>query len=547
MIKNKIALALSLSFIALVGCSGNQDLYAPVSEPHVQNSFDVEEIFSTSSAGVDKFYSQIKPAFVDKTFYVSSRKGLVYAKDVMTGKTLWRVDIGNEDENDDKRSSRLSASLAANITYVAVGSENGYIYVLDANDGHIVWKKYLGGEVVAAPAFSKSGTSLFVQDTRGRLFNLDSATGEERWVAAESPSSLRLRSQSSFIVVGDEYLVTGQSGGKVAVYLQSTGAVVNEINISTPYGVNDLERIADVSSTPLILGSNLYATSYNGSLTIFSFDENKIIGKFGYSSSQNMDFDENYIVLTDDKGHVYCIDRISNAELWSNTQLTYRKTSAPVIYGGYVVVGDLDGYLYFMSLATGDIKSMVKVDNSAINSSPVVYNGKLYVFANDGSIICIKYDPAGIASAKEATTAIEREYAGAGVNLMAPGVGDSGIYAPDAIDAASLKARREAIIKAVAEAERRQKAAENAQRRAYEKARAEYEARIKAYENERRQRLSGFGLMPQEGIKSDSSAQVDEGYVEDTAKPLTTDNENTAPDTTKSEDVKAQKATGFGL
>lgn len=538
MIKHKLTLALPLSMLALFGCSGSEDLYAPVEAPEIVNSFEPQEIFDVSSGGVDKYFSIISPAFVGNTLYVSSRNGYVKAMDASDGSTLWSIDLDDEDENSDKRSARLSAALDANQNYVAVGSENGYIYVLDAKDGHVVWKKYLEGEIVSKPAFSGSGDALFVQDTRGRIFCLQSSDGSERWVAAKAMTSLRLRSQSSFIVVGDEYVISGQPGGKVGVYLQSTGALVNEVNISRAAGINDLERIADVSSTPLLLGDDLYATSYNGSLSVFSFNDNTMASTLGYSSSQNMDFDDNYIVITDDKGHVYCIDRQTGAEVWVNSRLTYRKTGAPAIYGNYVVVGDYEGYLYFMSLADGKIESMLACDNSAIYSSPVVHDGRLYVFANDGSIICLSHDPAGLAKAKEGTRKVELMYAGANASLMAPGVGESGVYAPDVMDEAALMARRAAIIKAVEDAQRRQRAAALAQKKAYEKARAEYEAKVKAYEEERRKRLSGFGLMPQEGVKSDAAEDVQPG------SDNTQVQQAPAPQV---DQVEESKASGFGL
>ncbi len=489
--KSKISLALPLAFAALLGCSSALDLYAPVDAPKVASKFSPKEVFSTSTQGVGNHFSRLSPVIMNDILYVAGRNGEIKALNTKTGKEIWSKNLSNLPENDEKRSARVSGGVAAQNNLLALGTENGYVYLINATNGKLKWKKYVGGEVIAKPAFSKSGSTLFVVDSYGSLTSIDTETGTENYVAGEAPNSLRLRSQSAPVTVGDDFVLLGQSNGKVSVYLQSTGAIVNQLVVSLGVGANSLERLSDVSSTPLVLGSDLYATAYNGSLVKYSFSDNRIVSKLGYESSQDIAFDDENIVITDDKGHVYCIDRNTNQEKWSNQSLTYRKTSAPAIYGNYAVVGDYDGQLYFLSLDTGAIESKIDLDNTAIYVAPIVHNGLLYVIAKDGSLYCLDYDPAEISESKEAFIKIQKEYAGLGVNLMAPGVGAVGIYAPGGMSKAQLEERRRHIINAV-QAEARQKAEIDAQRRAYEK-----------HIKEQKKRLSGFGINPGAGVTSE--------------------------------------------
>ncbi len=475
--------------LILASCS-TEDPYAPVETLDIDSKFRLQTLWSRSiGGGVGEFYSALTPEFASGTIYAASRNGDVYALNAKSGSTVWRVDLDDEEENDLVRSTRLSGGVAAYAGRVAVGSENGYVYLLNAIDGSLQWKAFIRSEIVSKPVFSKSGATVFVLDNRGRVSAFDAQEGQLKWVSGDAPNVLRLRAQSGMVAVGDDFLVLGQSNGRVSVLLQSTGAIVNQLTVAEISGVNALERISDITATPVFEDSTMYAISYNGGLIIYDFASNRLIARLMYNSSHDLDLDDTSIVLTDDNGHVYCINRADFTERWANTRLSYRSVTAPVIYGNYVVVGDYEGYLYFMDLNNGSIEGMFGIDSSGIYIKPLLADGNLYVSSRDGDIECVSYDPSGLAFSKEAARRMASDYAALGVDLRAPGVGDTGIYAPDAISEADLMARREAVIRAARQAEARQRASE-AQMREYEQRRREYEQRIQ----EERERLSGFGI-----------------------------------------------------
>lgn len=553
MLKSKLALALPFALLTLVGCSSSDKRFEPAEVPEIDNLFAVDELWTNSTGGTDKFYSELSPAFDNNNVYTASRKGKVYAFAQDNGDDLWSIDLSDEEENDDKRSTRLSGGVAIYGSTLAVGSENGYIYVLKSADGSLLWKQYLGSEVVAKPSFSGSGDKLFVLDSRGNFTAFEVATGNKLWVTGDAPQPLRLRAQPEPTVIGDEYLLVGTSSGKVNVILQSNGATVNQINVGNAVGTNALERVADVASRPLVLGNRLYSASFSGGLIQYDLSTFNYLSRLGYQTSRDMAYDNQSIVLTSDDGSVYCLNAEDNSQRWVNTALSYRQTTAPVVYGNYAVVGDYEGYVYFMDMADGSIDYMDNVDGSGIYGAAQVKDGRLYVLANDGTLACMQYaDVTKDAQAKrvEHLNTMIALQAAQGLTLNHPGVYDGGIYAPTGMSAEQLEARRSAIKRAVAQ----QEAQIAAQRRAAEeaaKARAEYEARLKAYEQERRERLSGFGIAPgirsevddydkEETQKSSAASEVEESAVQSessTVESSTTESENLAP----------RKSSNFGL
>lgn len=505
MLKSKLALVLPFAMAVLAGCSSSDSRFEPVDPPEITNQFDVTKVWSRSTDGVGDFYSELVPAIADNKIYVASRDGEVEALDCLdSGSRLWSVDLSKLDENKEKRSARLSGGLSVHGSNLVVGSENGYVYLLNTANGEVKWKTNLKAEIVARPVFNQSGDRIFVLDSEGNFTALDTLSGNKMWVTGDAPQSLRLRAQATPTVVGDKYVLVGTSSGRVSVILQSTGATVNLINVGEATGTNAFERLSDVSSSPLVLGNSMYAASFAGGLIDYDFGSYSYKSRLGYQSSRDFGFDEDSLVVTSDDGTVYCLNRADNSQRWANTQLGYRNVTAPVVYGNYAVVGDFEGYIYFMDMADGSIDYMDELDGSAIYAAPQVYNGQLYVIASDGSLYCLSLPDTRLAAQKELSNKQEVATAAQGISLNYPGVMDSGIYAPSAMNAEQLEARRAAIRKAVAE----QEARVAAQRRAYEeqmRARAEYEARKKAYEQERREQLSGFGIAS--GIRADMAEQ----------------------------------------
>ena len=413
--------------LALAGCSGDKDLEKPVEAPEIANSIDVQEIWSHSLGSSDsaEFYSRLAPAVSGGTVFAAGRDGDVYAMDLASGDTRWSVDLSDEEENDDRRSARLSGGVAASPLKAAVGSENGWIYVMNAADGKLSWKQYVGAEVVSVPAFSQDGARLFVLDSRGLVTAYDSATGAQLWQGGDSSGTLRLRSQPRPVAVGNKALLLGTRSGKVLILSQSDGGLLNSVTVGTPAGSNDLERVADVAGTPLLLGSELYTSAYNSGFVWYSFNDRAVVNRLGYHSSRDLAFDGSRFVIVGDDGHISCISRQDGHELWQNAQLTNRNVSSPAIYGEYAVVGDMEGYVYFLDLGTGRIVFMDSTDDSPVTAAPLVTANGVLVQTSGSDLYLFRHAQSA-ASSKLAEANAELASAGAGVNFAADGYDVSG-------------------------------------------------------------------------------------------------------------------------
>lgn len=500
--KSKLLLAAPLLAILCIGCA-NKDVDAPVEAPEIENRFDIENLWSTSTGGVDEFFSQMQPSVLGSSVYIASRDGDVTALSLDKGNRIWQTDLSGEEENDNKRSARLSGGVSAYAGKVAVGSENGYIYVLNASDGKLAWKDYVGCEIVSAPAFSSTTSKLFVLDSIGRVSAYDLLTGKKLWVSGDSNNNLHLRAQGKPLAVGDDYVITGGAQAQVFIISQDNGMILNQVTVTENYGSNALQRVSDVAATPLLLDGKMFTQAYRGGFVTYDFATNTIVNRLPYHSSKTLGFDDNHFVITGDNGHVYCINRYDNTELWVNASLTNRNVTAPVIYGNYVVVGDFEGYLYFLNLNSGVIEGMYELEDSPIMTAPLVVNGNLLVFYANGELEMVHYDPNGQAAAKSIEALNELSKGQALVKVKDQGLNNVAI----GMSAEQLSKRRREAITLVNKIEAQQKAIEaqvaeyNRRKAEYERQKAAYEKQRKEYEEQKRQELSGFGIMP--GVKSE--------------------------------------------
>ncbi|MGE6108503.1 outer membrane protein assembly factor BamB [Aeromonas sobria] len=386
----RVALATAIA-VVLQGCSlfsKDEDLNPMAPLPKVESSFQADTLWRSSVGdGIGNFYSQLRPVVEDDVIYAAARDGDVTAFERSTGKALWSVDLADLPVNADKRSARLSGGLVSRYGKLFLGSENGQVYALSEENGEVLWQTNVPGEVVASPAVEDG--RVVVLTTSGRLVALDTDEGKLQWTLAEEQPPLTLRSTGAPVITNGAVLY-GRADGKVGIALLGNGQPVRQSKVADPRGATELDRMVDVDAAPLIAGDELYAIAYNGQLMARKLMTGDEVWKRKYSGYRDMAVTGNAIVLTDSRSHLFAIDRRNGLELWSNTQLENRSVTAPVIFGDYVVVGDVEGYLYWLDRSDGTIQAMQQLDSSGLYAAPLVDDETLYVQSRDGKLYALK-------------------------------------------------------------------------------------------------------------------------------------------------------------
>ncbi|WP_417762131.1 outer membrane protein assembly factor BamB [Shewanella sp.] len=386
----KTLLAGGLAVALLGGCASNDEEIVVNELPDIQQTIEPDVVWSDSVGdGVGDYFSRLRPEVRYGKVFVASRDGVVTAFDEKTGDEIWSVDF--EDLFDDSAlkqtlGARLAGGLTAAQNKLFVGGESGLLVALNVEDGSVAWHAQASGELLSRPVAAEDIVA--VNSGKGTLdaFNID--TGEKLWSYESNMPSLTLRGTST-PAYAEGGLFVGTADGKVVVVIKSNGQPAWEAPVYTPKGGNEFSRMADVDMTPLLLGENVYAVSYNGNLASIEMRSGRVVWSRKYSSFHELASSGLDLFLVDDHSRVYAVDRRTGQERWSNAELLNRDLTSPAVYRNYIVAGDFEGYLHFFDRETGKLVGRISIDSDGLYSQPIVVDDKIYVQGRSGKIAVI--------------------------------------------------------------------------------------------------------------------------------------------------------------
>ncbi len=294
------------------------------------------------------------PAVVDGVVYAASAKGTISR--IEDGKVVWKVEAGQA----------LSAGVGANGKLVVVGTPKGEVLAFSADDGKAIWKARASSEILAAPVVGDEGVA--VKSGDNQVFLFDALDGGRKWAYQRATPPLSVRSAGS-PVFADRYLFVGYPGGKLVALALQNGAPVWEGAVASPKGATELDRVADVVATPVVDGRQVCAVAFQGRVACFDMGQGgAMVWSRDISSVSGLVMDGRYLFITDDKGIVYGLDRLSGSSLWKQDKLKNRRLSAPVIRRGLVTVADGEGIIHFLSREDGSFAARQATDGTPVRA-----------------------------------------------------------------------------------------------------------------------------------------------------------------------------------
>jgi outer membrane protein assembly factor BamB len=327
---------------------------------------------SVGSAGAFTF----SPAVVGDSVYAAGRDGTVARFD--GGRQVWRSNAGQP----------LSGGVGSDGKLVVVGTPKGEVLAFDAVAGRETWKARVSSEVLAAPAVA-DGLAI-VRSGDSRIFGFDAADGKRRWVYQRSTPALSLRSNVGVLPAG-KVTLAGFPGGKLVAIANNNGAAVWEVTVALPKGATELERVADVTSSPAISGSTVCAAAFQGRAACFDSNTGNTLWSRDMSSSAGLDIDNRYVYVTDDKGAVHALDRNSGASIWKQDKLALRSLSRPLaLGGGRVAVADYQGVVHLLRQEDGAFAARATTDGSAVRAEPVRFGSDMLVQTANGGLFVLE-------------------------------------------------------------------------------------------------------------------------------------------------------------
>lgn len=362
MISCRVAAPLGLALmLALAGCSTLDKINPFASTPkqkmaELENFTASTEVHSLWQAKVGKAGDYVfTPAVVGNSVYAAAQDGTLVRLD--DGVQVWRIAVGRA----------ISAGVGSDGKLVVVGTDKGEILAFDAADGKPAWKARASSDILAAPAVADG--VVVIRSGDNRLYGYDQLDGKRKWVYQRSNPALSLRNAAAPLI-SDHHVFAGFPGGKlVAVSLQN-GAAVWEGTVAMPKGTTELDRVADITSPPVIDGPQVCAVAYQGRVACFDLTSGNLIWARDMSSAAGLAMDARNVYVSDDKGAVHALDRYRGTSLWKQDKLFLRQLSAPLVARGLVAVADVKGVVHFLSREDGSFSARFNTDGSPVLAVP---------------------------------------------------------------------------------------------------------------------------------------------------------------------------------
>jgi outer membrane protein assembly factor BamB len=280
----------------------------------------------------------------------------------------------------------LSGGVGYGAGLVLAGTAKGEVLAFEPS-GKLAWKTQLTGEVLSPPAAADG--VVVVRTGDGRIYGLNAADGKQRWVYQRPLPSLALRSFAG-VVVNRGAVFAGFPGGRLVAIALATGIVGWESVVALPKGATELERVTDVTSYPVIEGSQVCAVAYQGRVACFDPVRGQTLWARDVSSISGMGLDARNAYITDDRSAILAFDRTNGSSLWKQDKLQGRWASAPLALGRHVIVGDFEGYAHVLSREDGAFVARIATDGSAIQVPPVALDLSTFlVQTRNGGVFAI--------------------------------------------------------------------------------------------------------------------------------------------------------------
>ena len=366
-----------LLLVLSAGCSwfSSDNSIPPAELKTIAQPVGVQQLWETRvGTGTKERFVRLVPALADGRIYAASTDGTVVALDALGGQRLWET------------ATQLPITGGVGLSdggLVLVGTGKGQVVALRQENGQEVWRAQVSSEVLAPPR--AAGGVVVVRTGDGKFTGLNADSGERRWVYVHAMPALSLRGSAPPLVTR-ELVIAGLDTGKLLVLSLDKGLPLTEKTIAPPRGRTEIERLIDIDAEPKAFGDTLYLAAYHGSVAAIDMRGGNLLWNRDLSSYAGIDVDARQVYVSEDTGAVLALDRRNGGTLWKQPELTGRRLSAPAAAEDYVVVGDYEGYLHWLSKDSGRIVGRIRAGGKDIIASPVAAGNTVFVQDRNGTL-----------------------------------------------------------------------------------------------------------------------------------------------------------------
>jgi outer membrane protein assembly factor BamB len=311
-------------------------------------------------------FAAAAPSDDGRVVFTGSSAPSFQAFDAADGHLLWRRDIdGGAGQPRYVESEKT----------IYVGTFGGVLYALDAATGQERWSYRVKGPIESQPVWADG--MVYFTSGENRVYALDSRKGAWKWqYDREAPETFTIRGYGSPLVANGRVYV-GFSDGYLACLAAGTGEVV----WARPFG-GEAVRFVDVDSTPLLYHGTLYISSFSGGVYALDPKDGSVRWRYEVEGAGSVAGWGGRLYFSAARWGLHCLD-VEGHVLWKQALSEAGELSAPVLTHGYVMVSAAGGGTYVADAASGRLYQYF-APGHGVTSPPATDGRQVYVLSNGG-------------------------------------------------------------------------------------------------------------------------------------------------------------------
>ena len=330
------------------------------------------------------------PVAADGRIYVMDGGAMVSARDLKSGREIWRKDLATRTR---RSGEGFGGGLAFADGKVFVSSGYRFVAAVDAATGKLLWRTPTEAPVHAAPTVANG--RVFAESTDDNLLTFDATTGAPGWAYQALAEPARILAATSPAVSGDAVVASFASGELVSLQA-SNGNGLWTASLSKSNRNSALSEIRDIPGRPVIYRGDVFEVSHSGLFTSIELRTGAEHWQLPITSISSPWPVGDVVYITDTAGEVLCVARDSGLIYWlTDLNKGVKKPkdravwSGPVMASNRLVVVSSKGEAVALNAKTGAVEKRLRLGAEAL-MNPIAVGPDLYVAAENAELIAIR-------------------------------------------------------------------------------------------------------------------------------------------------------------
>jgi outer membrane protein assembly factor BamB len=366
-----LKLVAGLSLVAVLAACGSSKPSPAKLESLGNTPVRISTAWSQRVGSVD---GQMALAVAAGSVTTASTDGDIASFDVATGRERWRA----------QAKADLSAMVGSDGRYAAVVTQDNELLAFD--QGKLLWRDRQPGRVITAPLVA--GERVFIQAIDRSVRAYDVLDGRWLWQYQRPGGEPLSLATPGVISAFRDTLLVGQ-GARLVALDPAKGSVRFDLNVGTPRGSNEVERLADLVGPLARADDEACARAFQLSVACMELNRGSLRWTRPQAGTKAVAADERMVVGADSADRISAWKADNGDILWRVDRFTYRGLSAPALWGHRVAVADADGYLHLLAADDGRTLARIELDGPLV-AAPVVSDQLLLVVTKKGTLYALR-------------------------------------------------------------------------------------------------------------------------------------------------------------